>query len=130
MGESFHMPRSQKRIRVDLTVTLTTVLDSIEAQIVDLTEGGAQIVGAGLKQGDLIQIEYGEKTVYARVMWSEIDRMGVRFPFELREGPLFDVLEAARGANRGHGYMPGENSPTTGSAGFARTVTGRFGRRV
>src|SRR3546814_8509124 len=31
-------------------------------------------------------------------MWSEYDRMGVRFPYELTHGPLFRALEAAREA--------------------------------
>src|SRR3546814_2123113 len=44
------------------------------------------------------EIHYGGQIVYAVVMWSEYDRMGVRFPYELTHGPLFRALEAARAA--------------------------------
>ena len=95
-----HIARKQHRIAVDIAVNVITVLDSCEGTIVDLTEFGAQITGTSLPKGKQFQIDFEGHTVFATVMWSEVDRMGVRFPFELHEGPLFDALEAARHPRR------------------------------
>lgn len=84
-------PRHE-RIPVDLAVTLTAVLDTMEAQIIDLSENGAGIVDASMPKGAQFQIEYRGQIVYAKVIWSEIDRMGVHFPFGLGDGPLYDAL--------------------------------------
>lgn len=85
--------RKQLRVATDLGVTLVTVLEMQEGRIVDLSEGGAQIVGASFPRGTRFQIDYAhEQTLYAKVMWDEVDRMGVRFEFPLRSGPLYDVL--------------------------------------
>lgn len=95
-----HIVRNRERIIVDIPVVVTTVLDSLEGTIVDLSEGGAQIVGCTLAAGAQCQIDLDGHTVFGAVRWSEEDRMGIRFPFEMSEGPLFDLLEAARAARR------------------------------
>lgn len=95
--------RKHLRIAVDLPVTLVTVLEVQEGSIVDLSEGGAQIVGASFPKGTRFQIDWHEQTLYARVMWDEIDRMGVRFEYPLKNGPLHDLLTAAQ--------TPAESAP-------------------
>ena len=86
-----------ERIPVDIPVTLTSVLTAADdALLSDLTEHGALIVGASLPPGAQFQIDYAGQTVYGVAVWSEHDRFGARFPFELHDGPLFDRLEQAR----------------------------------
>jgi hypothetical protein len=109
-----HIQRNRERVLVDIPVTVTTVLDSIDATVVDLTEYGAQIIGAALPAGKSFMIDLDGHSVFATVRWSEIDRMGIRFQFPLADGPLYDALELARAAQR----MP------------ARMNGGAFGRRA
>jgi PilZ domain len=110
--------RKRIRIPVSLPVTLTTVLDMFEGRIIDLTEDGARIACPGLPRGERLQIDYRGQTIFARCMWSEVDRIGVTFPFPLTDGPLHDQLRAAR----------------VNLAGLAETPpivqSGRFGRRA
>lgn len=99
MTSSFlRAPRHHKRTSLDLDVTIDGVLNRVEARISDLSEGGARIDGASLPARSRCEIHYGGQTVYAVVMWSEIDRMGVRFPYELSHGPLYRALQRARSA--------------------------------
>ncbi|UZW55256.1 PilZ domain-containing protein [Sphingobium sp. JS3065] len=113
-------PRSRHRITVDIPVVVTTVLDSVEGMIVDLSEGGAQIMGCGLPVRSQCQIDYEGHVVFGTVQWSEEDRMGIRFPYELTEGPLFDRLEMSRAARlAATAYQPGARP----AGGFGR----RFG---
>jgi hypothetical protein len=84
--------RRKARIATDLPATLVAVLETSEGRIIDLSEGGAQISGASFPTGTRFQIDCLEQTVYARVMWDEIDRMGVRFEFPLASGPLYDTM--------------------------------------
>jgi hypothetical protein len=88
--------RKQNRIATDLPVTLVSVLDSREGRIIDLSEGGAQIMGASFPKDARFQIDYRDQTIYARVMWDEVDRMGVRFEFPLSSGPLADAMRGAQ----------------------------------
>lgn len=128
--------RARLRTAVDIAVTLTTVLDSIDARIIDLSEEGAQIRGAGLAAGTKFQINYEDQIIYAQCRWSEVDRMGVMFPFGLHEGALHERLIQAR-AMRGSaastfapsGYSSGGEND--GGLQMMR-VTGRsgFGRRA
>ena len=110
--------RGRERIAVEIAVTVTTVLDSQPGTVMDLTENGALITGASMSQGAQIVIDVEGYSVFGRVMWAEIDRMGVRFPFALSEGPLHDALEMARAAKS----MP----PLQRQAAAARN----FGRRT
>jgi PilZ domain. len=88
--------RLQTRVTTDIPVLLITVLEMKEGRIVDLSENGAQITGASFKKGTRFQIDRHEQTIYAKVMWDEIDRMGVRFEYPLTSGPLYDEMQQAR----------------------------------
>ncbi len=74
------LARSHKRTPVSIDVTVNGVLNFIDGQITDLSEGGARIDGASMPARSRCEIHYGGEVTYAVVMWSEIDRMGVRFP--------------------------------------------------
>jgi hypothetical protein len=91
-------PRRQTRTPVALDVTVNGVLNFVEGQITDLSEGGARIDGASMPARSRCEIHYGGQVTYAVVMWSEVDRMGVRFPYELTHGPLYNALNRARNA--------------------------------
>jgi hypothetical protein len=58
------------------------------------------------------------------VQWSEEDRMGIRFPYELTDGPLFDRLEIARAAR----LTPTAFQPR--AIGIRGMPSGGFGRRM
>ncbi|MDR6834844.1 MULTISPECIES: PilZ domain-containing protein [unclassified Sphingopyxis] len=91
-------PRRQPRTPVAIEVTVNGVLNFVEGQITDLSEGGARIDGASMPARSRCEIHYGGQVTYAVVMWSEVDRMGVRFPYELTHGPLYNALNRARNA--------------------------------
>ncbi len=116
--------RKRTRIPVQIPVTITTVLDSFDGTIVDLTEDGARIACPGLPRGERIQIEYRGQTVFARCMWGEIDRIGVTFPFPLSDGPLFDQLQMARAAIPPVGARP-SSFPLQSCTGFGRRTAAR-----
>ncbi|MBA4748292.1 MAG: PilZ domain-containing protein [Sphingopyxis sp.] len=90
------LPRFHQRTPVSVDVAIVGVLDSFDAQIADLSEGGALVIGGALPAKARCEIHYGGQIVFATVMWSESDRMGLRFPFELRDGPLHQRLVIAR----------------------------------
>lgn len=90
-----HVQR-QGRTGVEIPVIVTTVLDSRDAAVTNLTEHGAQIIGCAVTAGTRFQIEYHGQIVYAQCRWSEIDRMGIRFIFPLTDGPLYERLVFAR----------------------------------
>lgn len=90
--------RAHARTRVSIDVTVNGVLNFVEGRIVDLSEGGARIDGASMPARSRCEIHYAGQVVYAVVMWSEFDRMGVRFPYELIHGPLYNALKRARDA--------------------------------
>lgn len=92
-------PRGHKRTDVSIEVTVNGVLNFIDGRITDLSEGGARIDGASMPARSRCEIHYGGQVTYAVVMWSEVDRMGVRFPYELTHGPLHNALVRARGAS-------------------------------
>lgn len=112
-------PSARRHIRtsVAIDVTVNGVLNHVEGRICDLSEGGARIDGATLPERTRCEIHYAGQTVYAVVMWAEYDRMGVRFPYELTNGPLHRALERARGmASIAPGQMFLANRPM----GFGR----------
>jgi hypothetical protein len=90
--------RDHKRTAVDLDIVVNGVLNHVGGRITDLSEGGARIDGATMPARSRCEIHHGGQVIYAVVMWSEFDRMGVRFPYELTHGPLHAALERARGA--------------------------------
>lgn len=96
-NSSTQIPRRFQRNAVAIDVRVSGVLETADGQICDLSENGAQIVGVSLPERSRCEVHFRDQVVYAIVMWSEIDRMGIRFPYELVAGPLHDALERARG---------------------------------
>lgn len=117
------VPR-QTRLIVDIPVTVTTVLNAADATVADLSEEGALITGHALPEGMRFQIEYMGQTVFAQVRWSEIDRMGVQFPFPLTDGPLFERLLIARATQ-----FPAESAVSASIAFAPHLRSAGFGRR-
>lgn len=116
----------RQRTTVDIPVTVTTVLDSMEAAIADLTEQGALITGCALDAGARIQIDYLGQTIYAQCRWAEVDRMGVQFVYPLADGPLFERLLVARA-----GRAPGGTVMPFPHVHMRAPLGGRsFGRRA
>lgn len=114
--------RGRVRVAVEIPVTITTVLDSQEALVINLSPGGAQVQGSVLPKGTTFQLDCEGYTTYAKVMWvSEGDHMGVRFPFILSDGPLFDALQSAQSRTYRRG-MPPARLPEQAAvfAGFGR----------
>ena len=88
------------RTSVEIPITITTVLDSLDASIVDLSERGAQVTGCTLPYGTRFQIEFFGQTIFAQCRWAEVDRMGISFSFPLTEGPLHERLIIARASQQ------------------------------
>ncbi|WP_420145804.1 PilZ domain-containing protein [Sphingobium sp.] len=125
--------RSRERIAVDIPIVVTTVLDSLEGVIVDLSEGGAQVVGCTLPARSQCQIDLDGYVVFGTVRWSEVDRMGIRFPYELSDGPLYERLEMARAAQRvpvAFQPRPAQQPGGFGSHAPSPLGGGGFGRRT
>ncbi|MDX3901660.1 MAG: PilZ domain-containing protein [Sphingobium sp.] len=124
--------RSRERVLVEIPVVVTTVLDSMEGVIVDLSEGGAQIVGCSLAPKTQCQIDLDGYIVFGTVRWAEEDRIGIRFPFPMTEGPLFEKLESAKGPKRAPAaYQPPVQAPRPAPHAIPRPAIGGggFGRR-
>lgn len=119
--------RARERTKVDVAVTITTVLDSLEGMVADLSPRGAMVVGASLPLGTQLQLDIDGHSVFATVMWSEDERMGLRFPFELCDGPLYQALEQAL-AMRRMPIIP--RTPHLRPAAVAAPAPGGFGRRI
>jgi PilZ domain len=120
-----HIKRKWERIVVDIPVTITTVLESGEGTIVDLSEHGLQITGYSLPKGTQFQVEYEGQTVYGVVAWSEYDRFGARLPFAMKDGPLYDRLTRSR-VEHGMARTP---HPAEMPAFVGRPSVAGFGRR-
>jgi hypothetical protein len=88
--------RRHDRTAVNIDVTVVGVLESFEATLADLSEGGAMVTGGSLPERARCEIHCAGQVVYGLVMWSEVDRMGIRFPYEMRDGPLHQLLVVAR----------------------------------
>lgn len=112
-----HQTRFHQRIEVSIDVRISGILDGFDGRIADLSEGGALVTGGTLPPRSRCEIHYGGQIVYATVMWAEADRIGLRFPFELRDGPLHQRLVIARS------HLQPRTSPV-----LARPAGG-FGRR-
>ncbi len=127
------------RIDVEIPITVTTVLDSLEASIADLSERGAQITGCSVAAGTRFQIDYMGQTIFAQCRWAEIDRMGVQFLYPLVDGPLFERLmiasisqfpdETQSSSVLAYSQMQ-MRSATGGSRAFGRASQAGFGRRA
>jgi hypothetical protein len=118
--------RRKDRITVDIPVVVTTVLDSFDASILDLTEYGALIAGPAPRKGTQFQIDYEGQTVFGFVIWAEVDRFGARFPFVLHDGPLHRRLEQARMQTQ----ISGEHLNGDLFALSSRRAMSSFGRRA
>lgn len=90
--------RSHNRTPVVIDVAVNGVLNFIDGQITDLSESGARIDGASMPARSRCEIHYAGEVTYAIVMWSECDRMGVHFPYELTHGALYNALKRAQSA--------------------------------
>jgi PilZ domain len=110
------LPRFHARAPVTVDVAIVGVLASFDAVIADLSEGGALVVGGSLPAKSRCEVHYGGQITFATVMWSEPDRMGLRFPFELCDGPLHQRLAIARSHYQPR-VMPGSSR---GPGGFGR----------
>lgn len=99
--DNFRNPaaRGHKRTAVAIDVIVNGVLNFVDGRITDLSEGGARIDGASMPARSRCEIHFGGEVTYAVVMWSEYDRMGVRFPYELTHGALHAALKRARTAS-------------------------------
>ncbi|MFC3785193.1 hypothetical protein GGR90_003463 [Sphingopyxis italica] len=98
--DNFRLPaaRGHKRTPVSIDVTVNGILNFVDGRITDLSEGGARVDGASMPARSRCEIHYGGQVTYAVVMWAEHDRMGVRFPYELAQGALYNALQSARNA--------------------------------
>lgn len=113
--------RTHERIVVDVPIVITTVLESLEGTIIDLSEGGALVVGCSLPAGSPCQIDLDGHITFGTVRWSEEDRMGIRFPYLLHEGPLYNQLEQARAARHTPvAFQPRHRAHTMVQGGFGR----------
>jgi hypothetical protein len=108
--------RRHARTAVNIDVTVVGVLDSFDATLADLSEGGALVTGGSLPERARCEIHYAGQVVYGLVMWSEVDRMGVRFPYEMRDGPLHQLLVVARS----HGQPRAATAAPRPMGGFGR----------
>lgn len=122
MSERSSLPAQQarrhQRTPVTAEVTVVGILDSFDANIADLSEGGAMITGGSLPAKARCEIHYGGQIVYGLVMWSEIDRMGVRFPYELSDGPLHQLLVIARSHHQPRTLTPVQRPSLFGRRGL------------
>ena len=117
--DNFRTPtaRGHKRTAVSLDITVNGVLNFVDGRITDLSEGGARIDGASMPARSRCEIHFGGEVTYAVVMWSEFDRMGVRFPYELTHGALYNALKRARMASM---IEPSQIFQTSRPATFGR----------
>ncbi len=124
--------RHSRRIAVDIPITVSTVLETAEGAITDLTERGARIHGVALPQGTRLRIDYRGQAVFAQCRWAEVDRMGVQFLFPLADGPLHERLLMAQAAqpidDMPAGLPFGQTRPEPRLFGRAM-ASGTFGRR-
>lgn len=117
--------RTTQRIATSVPISIATVLTRHSATIVDISEGGAQIMGYTMARGSRFMIEHGDETVYAIVAWDEVDRMGVRFEHGLRPGALLNIARRTKAA----ACFGAVNDAATAHIPV-RTQTRTFGRKT
>ena len=134
--ERMLMQRQSQRLTVEIPVAITTVLESLDGVLVDLSAQGAQILGCALPRGTRFQFEYMGQTIFAQSMWSEIDRMGVKFAFPLSDGPLYDRLAVMPSRTGMHGLVSSDAAleprirASAPVRAFGRAAPPAFGRRA
>ena len=74
-----HQVRRHDRMPTSIPVTVSTVLQTSDAVLTDVSEGGAKVSGVFLPQSTRITIDHDGQSFYGTVMWAEIDRVGVKF---------------------------------------------------
>jgi hypothetical protein len=131
--------RQIRRVEVEIPVTVSTVLETVEATIADLTEAGVQLHGISFPAGTRFQIDYLGQTLFAQCRWSEVDRLGAKFLFPLADGPLYERLQVARAAQGDEDNPTGthlamapiqQGQTRLGARTFGRAGIGaQFGRR-
>ena len=108
--------RISERLHCDITVQACDTLSNHDARIVDLSLHGAQVnCPKPWPQGSTIHLDVDGEFVWAKVMWSEIDRMGLRFLAPLTPASALGT------------YLAGRRRAPVRSA--AARVTATFGRR-
>ena len=81
--------RIAQRHKCSIDVLACTPIDSRPASIIDLSRNGAKVQLADpFEPGRRIHLDVDGDFYWATVMWSEPDRMGVRFHMPLTDGPL------------------------------------------
>jgi hypothetical protein len=121
--------RGRERVAVHLAVTVTSVLESRDAYMVDLSRDGARLIDVTVPVGTLFQVEYLGQTVYAKCVWAEVDRMGIHFPFGLDAGPLYDAMMLAWAEPLHEERSTAVSAPTPSAASAGRRIPASFGRR-
>lgn len=83
--------RRAPRVAVNLAATMMAGFETdIPVIIIDISLTGAKIKADEVAVGTRVSIEHRGSWVQGRVMWSEIDRFGIRFDTPLRIGLLYD----------------------------------------
>jgi len=117
--------RRAPRVAVNLAGTMMAGFEvDIPIVIIDISLTGAKIDGPELIVGTRVSIEHSGCWAQGRVMWSEIDRFGLRFETPLRIGLLHDhAIRSAAAARATPPPAPPAEKPRP-----ARTAA--FGRRA
>lgn len=116
--------RLAARYACHIAVQACTPIDTVAAELVDLSRGGAQLrLDRPFAKGARIHLDVDGHYYWATVMWDEVDRIGVRFHGPVRDGPLDEAL---RRLDR---PLPMPRPPSArgeapGAAGFGRRVAG------
>ncbi|MEH3108293.1 MAG: PilZ domain-containing protein [Sphingomonas fennica] len=117
--------RRAPRVAVNLTATMMAGFETdIPVVIIDISLTGAKIKADEVAVGTRVSIEHRGSWVQGRVMWSEIDRFGIRFDTPLRIGLLYD--HAIRSAAAARAAPP----PPPVVAEAPRLARTGFGRRA
>lgn len=102
-----HVRRVAERLNCDIPITISMGPIRRKARIVDLTPFGAQLTSlTPIEQDRMIVIVLRGGSVSAKVMWSDVNRMGVRFDKPIEDGPLRKHIESLNASIYGHTMLP------------------------
>jgi len=97
MQDMSHQTRQAERIPCTIEIAACTAVSSRVGRIVDLTRFGAQIrMSEPYEARARIFLELDGDYTWATVVWSEVDRIGVRFEAPLSSGSLHQRFETLR----------------------------------
>ena len=86
--------RSAQRHKCSIEVLACTPIDSRAASIIDLSGNGAKVqLAQPFEAGRRIHLDVDGDFYWAPVMWSETDRMGIRFHMPVASGALDTKLK-------------------------------------